>query len=100
MDDSTATKLYASLKLRAMEYRERAAEFRSRADDVTNAEAREKYLRLARGLGALAEKAEHLIEEQLTGQTPTPLLPTARRCSSTTAGAAARNGGPSRRASS
>jgi hypothetical protein len=47
MDDSTATKLYAGLKLRATEYR-------------ASAEAREKYLRLARGHEALADKVEHL----------------------------------------
>ena len=64
MDDPTMIKLYRNLKLRATEYREQALEFRLRADDVTSAEARERYLRLARGHEALADKAEHLIEEQ------------------------------------
>ena len=74
MDDSTATKLYAGLKLRATEYREQAAEFRSRADDVASAEAREKYLRLARGHEALADKVEHLIEVQSAKQLPASVV--------------------------
>jgi hypothetical protein len=65
MDNITATKLYAGLKLRVTDYREQAVEFRSRADDVNSAEARERYLRLARGREVLANKAEHLIEERL-----------------------------------
>jgi hypothetical protein len=68
MEDLTATKLFNNLMLRARDYRRYAIVFRDRADDANSADAREKYLRLAKEHEALAERAEHLAKGRLSSQ--------------------------------
>jgi hypothetical protein len=65
MDKAATARFCRSLSLRLREYRGHAEEFRDRALDASDPDARERYLRRANEQELLAAKAERFLRDHL-----------------------------------